>query len=481
MVFPVTAQLRGRKLAELLGPWHGADRPSSSLLAVAVRHLVLDGRLPPGTRLPAERELAESLGVSRTLITRALDRLREEGFVASRRGAGSWTTLPDAARATGASGGWYPPATPEVINLAQAAPTAPPELCAAVDRARVRLPEHLTGHGYQPHGLPLLRERIAERFTQRGLPTTPEQVLVTHGAQHAFALVLRMLVSPGERVLVEHPTYPNALEALRGLHARPVAVPMVEDGWDLELLAATLRQTSPRLAYLLPDFHNPTGVRLDAEGRARLARALARTCTNAVVDETLVDIDLTGEEPPPPMAALTERVITVGSASKSFWGGLRLGWVRASEEFVQRVVAGRAALDLGSPVFEQLVLAELLTDADEVLARRRAEVVERRQCLVDALREHLPHWRFRLPDGGLALWCDIGEPVSSRLAVAAEQHGVRVAPGARFSVHGSLERWIRVPYTLPGDQLVEAIRRLAAAAGTGCCGSGPTILTAPLA
>ncbi|MDA3649137.1 PLP-dependent aminotransferase family protein [Saccharopolyspora indica] len=480
MVFTTSAQIHGRKLVELLGSWHGSDRPSSQLLAAAVRHLVLDGRLPPGTRLPAERELAESLGVSRTLIARTLDRLREEGFAASRRGAGSWIGLPDSERGNEAHGGWFPPEDAEVLNLAQATPSAPPELCAAVDRARLRLAEQLPGHGYQPHGLPVLRERLAERFTRRGLPTTPEQILVTNGAQHAFALVLRMLVSPGERVLVEHPTYPNALEALRGINAMPVAVPMVEHGWDLELLTANLRQTSPRLAYLIPDFHNPTGIRLPAEGRERLARALARTCTNAVVDETLVDIDLTGERPPPPMAALTDRVITIGSASKSFWGGLRLGWIRASEEFVQRMVVGRAALDLGSAVFEQLVLAELLADADEVLARRCAEAVERRQCLVDALHEHLPNWRFRIPDGGLALWCDIGAPVSSRLAVAAEQHGVRVAPGARFSVNGSLENWIRLPYTLPGDQLVEAIRRLAAAA-TAVPGGGPTVLTAPIA
>ncbi|MDA3627451.1 PLP-dependent aminotransferase family protein [Saccharopolyspora sp. WRP15-2] len=480
MVFTTSAQIHGRKLVDLLGSWHGADRPSSQLLAAAVRHLVLDGRLPPGTRLPAERELAESLGVSRTLVARTLDRLREDGFAASRRGAGSWIKLPDSDRDNEAHGGWFPPESTEVLNLAQATPSAPPELCAAVDRARLRLTEQLPTHGYQPHGLPILRERLAERFTRRGLPTTPEQILITNGAQHGFALVLRMLVSPGERVLVEHPTYPNALEALRGLNAMPVAVPMVEDGWDLELLTANLRQTSPRLAYLIPDFHNPTGVRLDAEGRDRLARALARTCTNAVVDETLVDIDLTDEQPPPPMAALTDRVITVGSASKSFWGGLRLGWIRASEDFVQRMVVGRAALDLGSPVLEQLVLAELLTDADEVLARRRAEVVERRNCLVDALREHLPSWRFRIPDGGLSMWCDVGAPVSSRLAVAAEQHGVRVAPGARFSVNGSLENWVRLPFTLPDDQLVEAIRRLAAASAAGH-GGGPTGLTAPIA
>ena len=473
------AYIHGHKLGELLGAWHGG-RPTSRLLAESVRQLVLDGRLPPGTRLPAERELANALGVSRTLVARTLDRLRDAGFAASKRGAGSWVKLPDSARHTGMSGGWFPTDDPEVLNLAQATPAAPPELSAAAEHARTRLTRHLGDHGYQPQGLPELRALIAERFTRRGLPTDPEQILVTNGAQHAFALVLRMLVAPGERVLMEHPTYPNAIGAVRGLGATPVAVPMVPDGWDLDLLTATLRQTAPRLAYLIPDFHNPTGVLLDDDGRAKLATALARTCTNAVIDETMLDIGLSGDPLPPPMAAFTERAIIIGSASKSFWGGLRLGWIRASAEFVQRAVLGRAAVDLGTPVFEQLLLTELLDDAEQVLERRRDELAERRATLIGALREQLPEWRFRVPDGGLALWCDIGSPVSSRLSVAAEQRGVRLAPGALFSVNGSLERWIRIPYTLPGEQLREAIQRLAAAtAGVGP-GPAPSVLTAPV-
>jgi DNA-binding transcriptional MocR family regulator len=461
MPAPLLGQIRGRRLAELLGPMSGAERPSSSGLRDAVRHLVLDGRLPPGTRLPAERELAEAIGVSRTLVARALDRLREDGLVASRRGAGSWVTLPDGKSEVASYGGWFPP-TGEILNLAQATPAAPPELCAALDRIRPRFAEQLHGHGYQLHGLLPLRERIAERFTERGLPTTPEQVLVTNGAQHGFALTLRLFVSPGERVLIEHPTYPNALEAIRAVNAVPAAVPMTESGWDAEAVEAVLHQASPRLAYLLPDFQNPTGFRMGTEQRARLAMALRRTRTLTVVDETLVDMDLSGETAPPSMASFAaDHVIVIGSASKSFWGGLRLGWIRAPEEVVQRMVLGRAGVDLGSPVLEQLVLTELLANAEPVLSRRRAEFIECRDSLIAALGQHCPQWHFRVPEGGLALWCDLGSPVSSRLAVIAERHGVRMAPGARFAVNGSLERYARLPYTLPIDRMREAVRRLA--------------------
>ncbi|MGW0891798.1 MocR-like transcription factor YczR [Saccharopolyspora sp. NPDC002578] len=458
----VVGRIGARGIAELLGTWN-SGRATSTGLHQAVRRLVLDGRLPPGTRLPAEREFAEAIGVSRTLVVRALDLLREEGFAASRQGSGSWVRLPGD-RANTDPGGWQP-ATPDLINLAQATLPAPPELTEALDRARCRFPEHLGGHGYQAFGLPELRERIAESHTRRGLPTSPQQILVTNGAQHGFALVLRALVSPGERVLVEHPTYPNPLQAIRGVGADAVAVPMLAQGWDLDLMAATLQQAMPKLAYLIPDFQNPTGIRMTAQDRERLVAVLRRTRTTAVVDETLIDLDLTGGTPPPPVAAFGEdRVITIGSAGKSFWGGLRLGWVRASEDLVQRLLLDRAAVDLGSPVLEQLLLAELLADPEPVLRRRRAHVAELREALIAELAEQLPTWTFRVPDGGLALWCDLGVPVSSRLAVAAEQHGLRLVPGSRFAVRGTMERYLRLPYTLPVEQQREAVRRLALAA-----------------
>ena len=482
MSFPSIGQIRGQRLSDLLGSWAAGQRPSSSGLYSALRQLVLDARLPPGTRLPAERELAESIGASRTLVVRALDRLREEGLVTSQRGAGSWVTLP-AGKSGGdvaARAGLTPSTDPGILNLANATPPAPPELAEAVDRTRVRFAEQLAGHGYYPHGLLELRERIAERFTQRGLPTGPHQVVVTNGAQHAFALTLRILISAGDRVLVEQPTYVNTLPAIRGANAQPVPVPMADDGWDLEAIEATLRQAAPKLAYLIPDFQNPTGMRLDAPGRERLVAALRRSRTTAVVDETLVELDLTESAAPLPMAAYSEdNVITVGSASKTFWGGLRLGWIRAPEELAQRMVVGRCGLDLGSPVFEQLVLSDLLADPASLLRRRRAEVRAQRDSIVELLQQYCPQWSFRIPEGGLALWCRLDEPISSRLTLAAEQQGVQLVPGARFAVHGSLERRLRLPYTLPADQLEEAVRRVARAAAIVGASSAPDVLEVP--
>ncbi|SDZ44086.1 DNA-binding transcriptional regulator, MocR family, contains an aminotransferase domain [Amycolatopsis xylanica] len=464
-LIPPGGRISATRLAVMLGTWRqGGSRQGASDLAAAIEMQVLDGQLPLGTRLPPERELADALGSSRTLIGAALDRLREDGLVASRRGAGSWITSP---RQQGIT-----PALPEsdtLIDLARAAPPAVAGIVPAVDAARVALIDHLGEHGYSD-GLPVLRERIAERYAARGLPTSPSQIMITNGAHHGFVLALRMLAGPGDRILVEQPTYPNALDAIRSAHA--IAVPVALDaggtqGWDIAGIEAALRQAAPRFAYVIADFQNPTGLRLDAEGRHRLAAALTRTRTPVVVDETLVELDLDGDplEGPPPLASFAgDLAISIGSASKSHWGGLRLGWIRASEDLLGRLVASRYSVDLGSPIFEQLILAELLTDPEPSLRKRREDVRALREALIGAVRWYCPDWTFTEPPGGLSLWCRLPEPVSTRLAVAAVNHGVQIAPASRFGVHGGLERWLRLPFAQPADVLFEAVRRLSAAA-----------------
>src|SRR5215218_4309016 len=250
--------INGPHVARLLGNWRSA-RPGYVALAEALRLLVLDGRLPLRTRVPGERELAAALGVSRTTTAAAYAALRDEGFLASRRGAGSWTCLPADRRPPPQA--VEPPGPGDVIDLSSAA-TAAPEgaLHRALAAATAELPRHLPGPGYDALGLPALRRAVAVHLARRGVPTGPEQVLVTAGAQHALTLLLRVLAGPGDRVLVDHPTYPNALDAIRAAGARPVPVALEPGGWDLEMLGATLRQAAPRLAYVIADHHNPTGL-----------------------------------------------------------------------------------------------------------------------------------------------------------------------------------------------------------------------------
>lgn len=458
----------------------GFDRsPAYAGLARALVVAVGDGRLPPGTRLPSERDLTEAVGVSRTTVTRAYAALREAGYAEARQGAGTFTRLPggvartlDRAFAPRAEGA-VPPrgdggAERVLVDLGCAATTAPPGLAEAYAEAAAQLPAYLGGHGYFPAGLPALQEAVAARFEERGLPTAPQQVLVTPGALAATAVAAGAFAGRGTTVLVETPGYPNAVAALRQAGARPVPVPVDPGGWDLEAVASALRE-GPRVAHLVPDFHNPTGLLMGEDQRAEYAALLRRARVRAFVDEAHTELALDLDGPgspaaaPRPFAAFARDAVTVGSASKAFWGGLRLGWLRVPEGDVDRAMTARLALDLGAPVLEQLVLVHLLARREQVLAGQRARLREQRDRLVAAVARDLPDWRARRPGGGLALWCELPVARATALAVEAERRGVVVTPGPVFAVGGGLDRWVRIAWTRPGDELETAVRRLAEA------------------
>ncbi len=368
----------------------------------------------------------------------------------------------------------------DVIDLSCAATAAPEgDLHRALAAATAELPRHLPGPGYDPAGLPVLREAIAAYLTRLGTPTTSDQVMVTAGALHALTLLLRVLSGPGDRVLVEHPTYAAALDAVRASGARPVPVPMLDDGWDLEMFAATVRQAAPGLAYVIADHQNPTGLSMPQADRERLVSLARATRTPLVVDEAIVGLHLDGP-PERSVAALDpagETVITIGSMSKTFWAGLRIGWVRANPSLIQRLATARAALDIGSPVIEQLMAVELLGRAEAILARQREAALIRRAALVDALRTELPEWRFAVPAGGLCLWVELDAPRSTALAALADRHGVRLGAGPRFGVDGAFERYIRLPYSLPEDVLRDVVGRLALAWEGVVSGGGVALST----
>ena len=442
----------------------GFDRhPAYAGLADALVLLIGDGRIGLDTRLPSERELTEALGVSRTTVTRAYAALREAGYARARRGAGTFTRVPGG-RTRAHDRALLPRAGDEhAIDLNCAAASAPPGLAAAYADAAADLPAYLGGHGYFPAGLPELQRAIAATYDARGLPTAPDQVMVTAGALSAASIVAQAFTSPGDRVLVESPVYPNATQALRHSGARITGSPVDPDGWDLDAVAAALRQTSPTLAYLIPDFQNPTGHLMTGPQREEYAVHLRRARTVAVVDEAHQALALDGQEMPPPFAAYAPDAITIGSASKSFWGGLRLGWIRCPEGRMDRLTQARVSMDLGAPVVEQLVLTRLLADSGQILGEHRARLREQRDRLAAAIREQLPEWTFRLPAGGLALWCELPSPLGTAVAAEAERLGVIVAPGPVFAAEGGLDHFVRIPWTRPGDELEEAVGRLATA------------------
>jgi Transcriptional regulators containing a DNA-binding HTH domain and an aminotransferase domain (MocR family) and their eukaryotic orthologs len=446
-----------QSLVRLLGHW---QQPSSRTslwrqLADALRLLILDGRLALDTRLPGERELATVLNVSRTTIASALAHLRDAGYLESRHGSGSRIILPDSHAVPTRA------AISTALDLSTAALSAGPEIHQAYTHALTAMTHHLSHTGYDQLGLPELRETIAARYSSRGLPTRADEIMVVNGAVSGLALVLRMLTGPGDRVVVDHPTYPLAIAAIQGASCRPVGVALPESGWDTDGFAATLAQTAPRLAYLMPDFHNPTGRCMDIATRQTITDIAAQTRTTLVVDETMVDLWFDAP-PPPPLAAFNPQanVITLGSAGKSFWGGLRLGWIRASSRTIATLAQTRDTLDLGSPLLEQLATLWLIEHAATFLPARRQMLTERRDRCSTLMREHFPEWRFHEPEGGLSYWVELPGMVATQLGARAETQGIHLGTGTRFGLSGAFDRYLRMPFSMDSAQLENALLRI---------------------
>jgi DNA-binding transcriptional MocR family regulator len=377
-------------------------------------------------------------------------------------------------RLPGAPSGADAPGPAGILDLGQAVLPAWPGLAEVAMLAAGDLPGHLHSSGFDPLGTAELRRVIADRYRQRGLPTDPDQIMVTVGAQHAIALLARVLVGRGDRVLIETPTYPHAYEALRAAGGRlmPVSVtaalPGADAGWDEAGLLQTLERSNPVLGYLMPDFQNPTGQTMPTEQRERVLAAAARQGTVLISDETIgeLDIDRAGEFAPfaaSADAARPDLAVSVGSVGKTVWGGLRVGWIRADPALIRKLAAARLANDLGTPVLEQLIVARLLQQLPEILQSRRVLLREGRDRLVTGLAERFPEWLVPTVDGGITLWVNLGRPVSSQLALSARAHGLLLPAGPRFGIDGAFERFLRIPFCYGPDEMPRALDALALA------------------
>lgn len=458
----IDSRLSANGLAGLLGGWRSRE-PAYEAIADAVRVLCLDNRIAPRTALPAERELAARLGVSRTTIAAAYRSLRESGHIESLRGSGS-VTLP-----LGRSRLSPVPAGEGVIDLQQASPAAWPGLAALYAEAAESAPALVALPGYDIQGRAGLRAAIADHYTRRGLPTDPEQIMVTAGAQSAISLVSAVLTGPGDRVLIETPTYPHAVDAFRRRGARLIGVPVGTDsGWDIERATHAFQRAVPSAAYLMPDFQNPTGRTMSAQERMAFAEQAAAMGTVLVVDETTGELDIDRPAPSTPFGAMIRahhglKVVTLGSLGKTVWGGLRVGWIRGDVEMLKRLLAARPAHDLGTPDFEQLVAERAFAHMPEVLAQRATQLGAGRDALRAAILHAFPQWHVPEVHGGVSLWVGLGAPLSTSLVLRARSRGVLLSSGARFSVDGGHERHLRLPFTAAPHVLTRAVETLAVA------------------
>jgi DNA-binding transcriptional MocR family regulator len=457
-------------IAALLGEWHLGSGPLYGRLAAAIEAAIGAGTLEAGARLPPERRLATALSISRRTVLAAYDELESRGLLVARQGSGTFV-----AGDAGPSGDAVVPDDSPVmrtlhgersgvVDLSLAAPAALPMVAAALAglTGSPELSAALRRTGYEPAGLPALRRAIAERLTAQGLPTGEEQVLVTTGAQQAIALLTALLVRPGQAVVVESPTYPGVQDVLRTAGARLLPVPIGARGVDPDAVRRAVQRGSAHLVHVTASFHNPTGTVVPAAARRDLARMAGELQVPVVEDTTLADLWL--DTPPPPLVATfgaAGPVVTIGSTSKLFWGGLRVGWVRGSERLVASLARLKAIGDLGSSVVSQLAAARLVPLTAEAIEARRRELLPRRERLAALLAERLPEWTWRMPDGGLSLWATVPAGSAAELAEVALRCGVGIVPGAAFTPDETCRDRLRLTFASPVDTLELGVSRLA--------------------
>jgi DNA-binding transcriptional MocR family regulator len=467
-------------LVEALGDFRHGEGPLYQQLAAAITRAVLRSDLLPGTRLPPERVLAQALELSRTTVVQAYARLREAGTIESRHGSGTWI------RRAGKTA-WPSPQEHEVSSafrrnvvfrslversgeaISFVSAQLPPlpvvdEAARAVARqGAVRLGGN---EGYFPMGLPALRQAIAAHLTRTGLPTRAEQVLVTCGAQQAISLIAGLLVARGEAVVTEDPTYIGAIDVLISAGARLLVLPSAADGLDLDRLRALLA-LRPRLLYVVPTYHNPTGALMPEPTRRELARLAGELQVPVVEDNTLAELGLGGEAPPPIAALAHDKVapiLTIGSLDKLFWTGLRVGYIRGPEAWIVRLGRFKALSDLGGPLVSQAIAALLLDHVAAAMTARRREVSAKLGLLTKLLAKHLPSWTWKKPAGGLLLWARMPAGDAEELAQIAARHGVALVSGAANSPDHLFADHVRLPIVADPATMKEGIARLARAA-----------------
>jgi len=437
--------------------WRALAPSLSHALAAGIRHAILDGQINSTDKLPAERQLATELGISRGTVAAAFTMLRAEGWLSTRHGSGSTARIPPTLRLR------YAPLSVDqagpLLDLRQALPAAPHDAyTTAIRDALARAPRLLLEDGQSGPGLPELRELIAIRLTGQGQPTVPQQILVTAGARAAMT-VLTAHFRP-RAAIVESPTYHGILALLRQPGRRLVPVTVTPQGWDTDQLETAFARARGGVALLVPDFHNPTGALMTTRARTDIAELAASTGVTIIASEIMRDLDLRQPPAPPPRIP---GAITIGSLSKTIWAGLRIGWIRGPTSLISELQLNPLFSVCAPPPMEQLIACTLLPGLD-LLTRQRASELRRQRDHLAAALDGNPAWTFTSPEGGLWLWLHLTSITGDDLAARATAVGLALLPGSRFSPEGTHRSWLRFPFTAPPPTLDKAAALLRKAA-----------------
>ena len=468
-------------------------RPDSSSRAPLFRQLtdhlrerIVTGTLPPGTRLPPQRLLAQHLGVNRSTVVAAYSELQAAGLIAGHAGGGTVVVPREPSAMSGIGFDWHDMidrgtfvhdrslaaevaharALPGIVSLAQGelAPELRPTAILRDLFHEVQVTDEMLAyedmHGYQP-----LREAIAAMLTERGAPTVPEGVLVLAGAQQGLYLICRGLLQPGDTVIVEAPSYLLTLGVLQMAGIRILRAPIDQHGLVPDRLEELLARHRAAMIFTTPTYQNPTGAVLAAGRRVALLELCARYGVPLVEDDVYGDLGFAGV-PPTPLYALDQsgHVIYVSSISKSVAPGLRAGWMVAPAHVIKRLAEMKYQMQFGVSTVPQWVAQQWLARGYHRahLATTALALRLRRDLLEAELRRQFGSMlTWQQTEGGFHLWTQVHAPVTSTaLFRAALSAGIAIKPGSLYGVPPR-QAWVRLSFQhAPLDALRTVPRRL---------------------
>lgn len=451
-------------------PDRQSRKPVYEQIADHLEQRIAYGEFPPGSLLPSERKLAEQLGVNRSTVILAFSELRALGIIESRSGSGTrvsqhkWGATP---RHTPnwkryAEGGSFLPNVPFLRRIREALQQNPSlidfasgelsgDLAPLNEIAALMQDNHYASYlGYvNPQGyIPLRQALVAYLDKYRGIQTTESSILITSGSQQSLFLITQCLLSPGDAVAIEDPSYAYSLPMFQSAGLRLFRLPVDHDGMCPDDLHALYKKHRIKMIFTNPNFQNPTGMVLHEERRAKLLEAARELGLPIVEDDPYSLTDYNGL----PRSSLksvdsTGSIIYIGSLSKIAASGLRIGWMVAPNAIVERLADARQQMDFGLSVIPQQVAAQFLSSEhfEPHLDRLRMQLLYKRDLLIEALQKELPDAvQYEIPQGGIHMWCRlIPEIHDAKLLEEAIKHGVVFVPG---SVYGSDSGFVRFTF-----------------------------------
>jgi 2-aminoadipate transaminase len=432
----------------------GSEVPLYKQLYDHFTALIHSGRLAKGERLPATRELAGLLGLNRTTVSAAYELLESDGLITGHVGRGSFVAgggLPAGAldwgsllpRPDGFTAAPAPPFGREGISFATSRPS---EELFPLDALRASCEEVMAGPDFahvlqlgSPSGYEPLRRHLLEAAHAEGLAGPADDVIVTNGCQQALDLIARVLLRPGDKVVIEDPVYPGLKNLLLQAGAQLVGVPADADGIEIEQLQNAIERERPRFIVVTSNFQNPTGATLPVAVRAALLRTAQSAGVPLVENDIYGDLRYRGDALPPVKRADDGgHVILLRSFSKITFPGLRVGWVLGPRALIARLAQSKQLADLHTDQLAQAVLLRFAVSGR--LAAHRARMLEagaeRLAAVLEACERSLPAGsRWTRPQGGMNLWVRLPEPLDAgELLPRAHRENVSYLPGKYFAV-----------------------------------------------